>query len=312
MRNFVIVGSHAALHHRIIRKRVPLDYDIITSRIEGIYEFLDYIGDNVIKDIKGTEKGATYFLESGKIVEAECADICTEKWEEHTRDLFHRMREGMLPDEVFAPKEWLYLLKMSHRYKKDSPHFYKTMNDIRFMRERGCEMPENSDFIFVDRECLTYDYGHPKLNVDKDGFFKGDEVPYTYDHDSIHRAVALDGVPAYTHYIKDGEEVLCSKEKFFAATERIRLLGGLEESLVLTAERSLIPHNFKPNPDRMFKFALSKVCTSVTSGWFREYCWENAPRIMKMYQEECQGIWVDKLLKAIDNGTVLPYTGKTY
>ena len=31
--------------------------------------------------------------------------------------------------------------------------------------------------------------------------------------------------------------------------------------------------------------ALMKVCTSITSGWFREYAWENYDKVLDLYNE---------------------------
>lgn len=183
-----------------------------------------------------------------------------------------------------APLDVLYLLKMSHRFKKNSPHFFKTMNDIHYMRSLGASIPEELMGIFKRREKETYNYSHPNLDVKSKEFFKGDEVPYVYDHDTIHEAVAVLGVPAYKSYMKDDSEVMTSKEKFFAQEEHIRILGVYEESCVLALERSQIPFNFEVPARQSFVMALSKVCTSITSGWFREYAYESFHVVMKFYE----------------------------
>lgn len=191
---------------------------------------------------------------------------------------------SLYPGDRVAPLEVLYLLKMSHRYKKNSPHFFKTMNDIHFMRSLGAKIPAELEEVFKLREKETYDYSHPNLDVKSKDFFKGDEVPYVYDHDTIHEAVAVLGVPAYKSYMKDDSEVMTSKEKFFAQENHIRLLGVYEESCVLALERSQIPFNFEIPARQSFVMALSKVCTSITSGWFREYAWESFHIVMKFYE----------------------------
>lgn len=303
MREYIIVGSVAAIANGVILNRTPKDCDIFSTEA-GVVQCLEDHRFNPERT-QETEKGRILWSADGRILEVELVEKC-----ENIKAIYERMMTDS--SGQFATPEWLYFLKMSHRYKKDSPHFMKTMKDILTMRYFGVKMPEGSEELFKERERLTYTYNHPKLNVNKDNFFKGDQVPYKYDHDSIHRVVALDGTPAYTKYMKDGEQVMCSKEKFYSVGRRVRLLGGLEESLVLTAERSLIPNDFKPNADRMFLFALQKVCTSITSGWFREYCWENYTSIVSLYRRECEGVWVEKLKKGIDNGDVLPYDGKLY
>lgn len=230
-----------------------------------------------------------------------------------------------------AINEDLLLIKLSHRYKRNSPHFLKTMSDIKFLRdklesdedafsgEEWLALKCNAD-LFKLREAESYDYAHPKLNVRSKEFFTGDGVNYVYDHDSIHLAVALmtdfwqnpaqrTNRPAYTGYMKDGSEVMTSKEKFFSVEEKIRLYGVYEESCVLALERSQVPHGLGkeggPSARWSFEMALMKVCTSITSGWFREYAWENYDKVMALYNELGEDDYIERFKR---NGALLrPY-----
>lgn len=236
-----------------------------------------------------------------------------------------------------ASLDILYTLKMSHRYLKNSVHFEKTMEDIRRMRMFGARIFDEK--WLKRREEETYTYDHPNLNTTKSAFFKMNEgVNYIFDHDSIHLAMAHlskanwdmwkrskvgqlgDVIPAYKLYAGEGE-VISSKEKFFSASEAVRLYGVLEEAQVLALERSQIPygvapqyfynvrriHNISqihltspPSPRRSFDIALEKVCTSITSGWFREFAWENYDTIMSMYESD----YVDRFWDAVKSGIV--------
>jgi len=230
----------------------------------------------------------------------------------------------------------LYTLKMSHRYLKNSPHFEKTMTDIRRLRFWKAKI-FNEDW-YRRREKETYD--HPNLNATKNDFFKMNEgVNYIYDHDSIHMAMAhlstltwqvgkprLDNeemMPAYKAYAGEGE-VISSKTKFFECSEALRLYGVLEEAQVLALERSQIPYGqidqyrlgqqvnhlrwvhgispskTPPSPRQSFDMALKKVCTSITSGWFREFAWESFERVNDMYEED----YVDRFWDAVKKGIV--------
>lgn len=237
---------------------------------------------------------------------------------------------GIYDEPVTAINDDLYLIKMSHRYKRNSPHFLKTMSDIKFLREKEgqWELDRWMDNvvnvpILKAREAESYDYAHPKLNVSSKEFFTGDGVNYIYDHDSIHLAVALLEVPnlagniptpAYTYYMKDGSEVMTSKEKFMSVPEHVRLYGVYEESCVLALERSQIPHGLGkeggPSARWSFEMALMKVCTSITSGWFREYAWENYQKVLDLYNELGENDYISRFQQ---NGHLLkPYTGETY
>jgi hypothetical protein len=219
------------------------------------------------------------------------------------------MSLGILPHAVnVASLDELYTLKMSHRYLKDSPHFAKTRTDIMLMRSMGAQVFDAG--WLKAREDETYWYKHPKLNVMKKDFFTGDGVEYVYDHDDIHKAVAHvlvdDGhnddyyVPAYTLYMRDGEAVMCDRGKFFDCSERVRLFGVLEEAYVLALERSQIPFRGKVSPRRSFDIALRKVCTSITSGWFREFAWENFDRVTALYSDD----YVERFWTAVEGGEV--------
>lgn len=230
----------------------------------------------------------------------------------------------------------LLLIKLSHRYKRNSPHFHKTMTDIHWLREKLGEnyvahflgLPLNTEIMKL-RESESYTYAHPKLNVSSKDFFTGDGVNYVYDHDSIHTAVAIMqdyswpegadnvvavGIPAYTQYMKDGSEVMTSKEKFFSVPERIRLYGVYEESCVLALERSQIPHGLGkeggPTPRWSFEMALMKVCTSITSGWFREYAWENYQKVLDLYNQLGENDYIERFNK--NQHLLKAYTGETY
>jgi len=198
-------------------------------------------------------------------------------------------------DNITAPLDVLYAIKMSHRYLRNSPHFIKTHRDIMLMRKMGANMDDPVLYeIFKLREKETYNYKHPVLDQAKASFFSGDGVDYTYDHDTIHEAIKIGDKPAYMNYIVEGADVMTSKDKFFAQSEEIKLLGVYEETCVLALERSQIPNNFELDPRSSFVTALIKVCTSITSGWFREYAWENFDTIITMYRKRGERDYVNR------------------
>lgn len=180
--------------------------------------------------------------------------------------------------------DMLFTIKSSHKYLKNSPHFWKTLLDYHILKHAGAKVREEYQEFFKLRQAETYSYKHPKLNQGKDTFFADDNITYVYDHDTIHQSVAMfDGIPAYTRYMKDGAEVQCDKNKFFACPREIQLAGVVEEAAVLAIERSLVPHPGVWTPKFAWRFALAKVCSSITSGWFREFAYENALEVLKLY-----------------------------
>jgi hypothetical protein len=209
--------------------------------------------------------------------------------------------------EYLVPSlDMLFALKASHRYAKNSPFWWKTLADYHLMKVLGAKIPEEVMPWFRQREKETYKFRTPKLKgTKKDEFFDPNTgINYIYDHDSIHEAVKLGDKPAYRHFIKDGEQVACSKEKFFAASNEVRLHSVLEESYVLALERSQIPFPGKLSPKASFKISFSKVLSSITSGWWREWGYDNALAVLSLYSDD----YMDKFKAGVENGTVKPFT----
>jgi len=314
----LLIGSHALLFHGIDTGRKPLDIDVI-AHYDELTEMTERLRRQTrVRSIPLSSNKTVLKCADGRIYEVEIA------WTGSSgHDLFGHIETvvGSKLTEVadmpaYVPTvSQLYTIKMSHRYLKNSPHFRKTRDDIMMLRKRGYMIFDPK--WLKKREDETYWYKHPSLNVKKGDFFKGDGVEYVYDHDDIHKAMGIHVkrtcdyvhcsadydhgfVPAYTLYMKDGAEVQCSKEKFFDVAEKVRLSGVLEEAQVLALERSQIPFRGKVEPRRSFDIALTKVCTSITSGWFREFAWENFDKVEQMYEPD----YVDRFWAAVEAGKV--------
>lgn len=292
----ILIGSRALLFRAPkILDRKPEDFDLL-GREDEVFGWLkensisDYIQENnriIVKDQK-IEIDLIETYSSNSILEDL---ILKDSSTIYTKDF------GAIPN-----LDLLFTLKASHRYLKNSPHFWKTVFDYHRMKSIGAKIrPEYMEF-FKLREKETYArQPHPKLNVSKKDFFDEKfEVIYDHDHDDVHKSVALGERPAYTYYLKDGAEIDCDKNKFFAIDEKIQLAGVIEEACVLAIERSLVPHPGKMTPRQAWIFALSKVCSSITSGWFREFAYENIFEVIKNYPEN---YW-ERFQNALKNGKV--------
>lgn len=198
----------------------------------------------------------------------------------------------------------LYTIKLSHRFLKDSPHFKKTRNHCRFFERNGAKL--TCLYWYDKRISETYDYNSYKLNVSSKDFFNSN-FNYIYCHDDIHEAVKLLDRPAYTKYMEDDAEVLCSQRKFYEQPFAVRIAGVLEETYVLALERSQIQTDFTVDPKTSFLIALEKVCTSITSGWFRDFAWNHYFIIAEMYDPS----YISKFKIALDSGIVKIHESNT-
>lgn len=207
----------------------------------------------------------------------------------------HTQTNTIIPIDALVPSmDWLFTLKASHKYLKDSPHFDKTMWDYHLMKhELFCKIADKD--WFKKRVKATYKKKRPRLEgMSKDGFFRKDDgVDYIFEHDLIHVAVAQGDQPAYRYYMKDDQDVETDKVKWDAVDEEVRLNGVLEESYVLALERSQIPYRGDITPRESFMIALSKVCSSITSGYFRRFAYENYYKVLEMYSDDYVQ-WFDK------------------
>ena len=204
-----------------------------------------------------------------------------------------------------ASLDVLYTLKMSHRFKKDSKHFSKTMKDIILMKNLGAEI--FNDEWFKLREKETYVKKRPNLKVSKSKFFNKNTVPYKYDHDTLHLAVMLQDNPAYTYFKPDQNDVFCSEEMFNELDYSIQINSVIEESMVLALERSLIHNKFRTGQRKMFIFALQKLATSISSGWWRDFVYDNYHNAIKIYNTLDQNYMRNRFNNGIESNIIELY-----
>lgn len=306
----LIVGSRAlSIVAPELLDREPRDWDFVATPEEAEQWVEQHRGQ--IREVYPEDRGKKLIVKgAGQPVEFEMA------WPGSTAAEFL----SIVVDETCAPQHaqclgvevvvpslnWLYALKCSHRFLRNSPHFAKTMRDWRAMRDAGAVI-EDAEWL-KRREKETYWYKHPKLNVEKDQFFSGDGVKYVYDHDAIHEAVKHLNRPAYTYFKLANSPVLCDKAMFWAAEERVRLCSVVEEAYVLAIERSQVPHPGVLTPRQSFMKALEKVCTSITSGWWREYAYEHYHEAASLYSDT----YIVKFWEAVAAGRVPLYSGEKY
>lgn len=193
------------------------------------------------------------------------------------------------------------MLKLSHRYLKNSPHFLKTMKDIKILRDAGGKLDGVLKDILKIRERETYTYDLPNLNRTKDKFFVDE---YQFDHDSLHEAVAIDPYPAYTYFQNEESEVGCEMDKFEIMPLANKIIAVYEETAVLALERSFIPHG--KDEQWAFEKALKKVCTSITSGRFREFAWEHYDDVLEFKQTQLPS-YTTSFFDGVISGTVKPW-----
>ncbi len=304
----ILIGSRAmALRMPQILKRQPVDFDWVCT-LDEYQEWMKKNSDKVNPTKMYELPEYNKFIVEGT-TNCEFEIIKPDTSNELLADLVSKDPDTFeTPFGKIPSLDLLFTIKDSHKYKKfgDSPnHFWKNTLDWHRMNSIGAKVrPEYQEFLKL-REKETYTYLHPKLNTTKDQFFQDDGIKYEVEHDDIHESVKRFDKPAYAYYLKDDEEVLCDKSKFFNISHSIRIAGVVEEAATLAIERSLIPHGTW-TAKQAWVFALAKVCTSITSGWFRKFAFENVFEVLNNYPE---GYW-EKFQQDRASGKVRPFSGK--
>ena len=303
----ILLGSRAlALRMPSALHRSPMDFDWACTKNEFDEWFiLNQTKVNATK-VYPELNGKKYIVEGD--VNCEFDIITPGSSNEMLLDIVKNDPETIDTSFGLIPSfDLLFTIKQSHRYKKNCPHTFKTLIDWHSMRNCGAKIRDEHQEFLKMREKETYVHKLPSLtNQTKESFFSADHgVHYTYDHDSLHEAVKHLEQPAYRYYAKDNDPIKSDKNKFFACDPQIRLYGAIEESSVLALERAILTENRHMwTFDRAWIFAFGKVITSITSGFFRQWCWENAFEIIKNKPTD----YYEKFERGLANGTVKPAT----
>jgi hypothetical protein len=189
----------------------------------------------------------------------------------------------------------LALIKRSHlwrtlSFQKHITHYHKWLFPF---------FPKNQDdlVLYHERTNLTkkeFSRGSPSLMKSKQKFFE-DAITKIYDHDWLHELVAFKDTPLYLQMLKDPNLVWCEQEKWNQFTQEEKLKCVLEEVYVITLERFLLVPDNKVPQKLAFLKSLEKVCTTLCSGWFRDFALDFYPDLCKMYDQEKLTSVIDRI-----------------
>lgn len=180
----------------------------------------------------------------------------------------------------------LSIIKRSHLWRDLSFNKHITMYH-KYLADHFKNLSISDLKIYNDRLELTkkeFPQGYPKLNKSVKDFFD-DAVVKKYDHDLIHKLVAFDEEPLYTYMQRDPGLAWCNKDMWDMFTIEQKNKCVAEETMVIAIERFLVPSEWKHYTKLAYFKAIEKVCTTLTSGWFRDHAIDNYPEIINLYDE---------------------------
>lgn len=181
----------------------------------------------------------------------------------------------------YAGVNELYTIKVSHAFWDLKNHSWeKHMFDAAWLKDKGAVLIE--DFYHVLYSTWEEHYGEKKanLNVSAEEFFNGN-VKRVYEHDSIHESIAYGDEPLFNRILREDSEVAVDRRRFEALSwdDKARLVR--EEVYATALERVLIPNDYTGSPGAAYGWALKKLITSFSKGWFPLWIVQNYKELRK-------------------------------
>lgn len=202
--------------------------------------------------------------------------------------------------QVVAPLDVVLSIKNSHKYiyrgkyRKSFKHLmdYSQLLKVATLTPELLEISKHwgDDIISTFDESELKRLHLPKLKGKDSKEFFTDKVKYYYEHDSIHELMAHYDQPMYLR-TKIDETVECHKNLFEQLSHEDKIKQVLEECYVIALERCLYPlvkgdTNIPAFTHKdAFKYALVRVSTNLTGGWFRKFTADNFSDIFNSYDE---------------------------
>ena len=316
----IIIGSKA-LYTRFgseFNERIQKsDFDVIMS-YEDFNDWIEKFNDNIIDMVpRSHNKYNVKILVNNKKTQFEI-----ELGFENTSSLFLLENKDIVTDSIYTDPNgtkwnmlslpYLMLMKKSHLYFP--VHFEKNINDYHFIKSKlgDFKLDKTMQNFFELRKLeaekrFKENHNTPNLNVSNEKFFavSGKAAGRVYIHDDLHEVVKHFNVPIYDMLKHDDKKDLawCEKDLFNKLPFDYRVKCVQEEAYVIALERYIIPQIGEYEDFFWcYKRALMRICTTLCSGFFRQFAFENYPAIVEAYNSS----FVDKFQYAVDNELIQP------
>jgi hypothetical protein len=303
----LVIGSQALFWRTVFLKdvkfREPSDLDVICSKDEALKFAAHY--QLTLKELaphKWAADNAPGFghVEFELLEESESGRAYLEYI--NTLPESERLHGSFLE---WAPASVLYSIKRSHRHY---PRMWqKHIWDYHLLKTMVDGVDVLADITKIRERETEERYGKlktPSLNKNAQDFFDDNVSNRTFVHDDIHAVMAHREKPMFEYIKVSLDKVACSKAKFFELAEADRVRCVLEEAYVIALERCIIPMLFAggryTTSEEAIAWAIMRICTTLCSGWFRDYATENYPLIHGYYDRR----YVEKFLTAVQEGRI--------
>ncbi|RXZ78024.1 hypothetical protein EBB07_28620 [Paenibacillaceae bacterium] len=222
--------------------------------------------------------------------------------------------DGFLDDQFATlTPEYQMLTKRSHLVYP--VHFEKNMDDYNLLRKMANKSEHDGlmqEYYFLRSEEAKERYSKfktPKLNVSNEDFFSSKlAVKNYFIHDDIHEVMKHHEKPVYEMMKKDFTMAKCEKDLFFELPYTYQLQAVQEEAYTIALERYIIPQAGEDWMDyfNCYKKALKRICTTLCSGWFRDFAIDNYEEAIHQYSS----LFVDKFWSSYKSGKIKLIEGR--
>lgn len=280
----LLIGSKA-LKHWISTSRPGFDFDFIATQAE----FDDLLNKNSsnITHHKSNYDGAKHALRiSGSPVEVELSAPGGSNL------MLMALNTGPTSsafgcDVQIADPAVLLVIKKSHL---NLPiNWWKHILDYHKLKALNPVMTDAHNEAWklrrIESETRWGKMPKPNLKMSNEEFFGKSQkvVNRTFVHDDLHFSTCFYERPLYERLKIDQSLAWCEKHLFEALSHEDKIKAVQEEAFSIALERKVIPamnegRNF--SPELAFRFAVERIGTTLTSGWFREFTQENAIEIV--------------------------------
>ena len=301
----LIVGSKALKFHFPNFKRVVKDIDII-GYSDDVNTLCNLLCPTEVK------RGKNTVLLKNITNKTDLFD--TDNVEVLLADNSVSLRKYMEYDSVslFASPEVLFSLKKSHIHFPIK--FEKHIGDYSFLYDhfKGVDYLDDLTKInFKETEERLGKLKTPSLKKSVKEFFGQSDgyVKSYFIHDDIHRVMAHYDKPLYEMMQVDKKLAKCEKDMWNLFTFEDKCKCVLEEAYVIALERRIIPMIFGGGrgytSEEALDWALMRICTTLCSGWFRNFATNNYYDIKKLSNKN----YVEKFLTEYENGNITRKSG---
>jgi len=179
---------------------------------------------------------------------------------------------------ITFPVKWQKHIRDYHILKQ---HDHEGQN---FMQD-NVMLKDAYSMILEDTMKRFGKYRASSLNMTNEEFFAKSAayVGRKYEHDDLHRLVMFYDTPMYTKLKTDQSKALCLRSKWDELSLDDQIRAVKEEAYVIALERKIIPAYERGETitravgEEAFSWAIERICTTLTSGWFREFAIEHWP-----------------------------------